>query len=435
MRELRLHPDNVHIGFSSLFATEKGISQYSFFGKLSYNPSPRTGEPLSPRYDVVNVSLFHHKQRSRVLTVDPEDPRRLLLNPDNLAVGELRGFSGTGNEVTYIGYPVESCNIDVFAANLTNGKVRRLTSHPDYVDPVDISPDDKWSVVLDTRGSERQMFLSGLRGVPPLIDMVVTGAVASVRNNGKRRFFQPWLIDQYGDRGSYIGQQINAAGSGVPGSGDINDPEWNAKADPRWSRDGTRIAYTQAITEPPACGGQNPLPCYNSTEDGGRNERVMVAHLIDRKPLDLPQVEPWPNTIPWGMPFPPGSSFPERESIRIGRYTLKGRVSGIAYVRFEGDVKSNTITAVSVYYRNFSNDGLNVLKGSESVSKENPMPFVEKLHWNSNLKQTGPNNGTKITSPEGFHLTIDVMRNIFHAVGTLTTTVNGKEYRQPDNET
>ncbi|EEU36432.1 uncharacterized protein NECHADRAFT_94102 [Fusarium vanettenii 77-13-4] len=434
MRELRLHPDNVHIGFSSLFATKHGVSQFSFFGRINYNQFPTKGEPLAPRYDVVDVSILNHERRSRAITTDPEDSTQLIINPQSLTVGELRGFSGSGNEVTWIGYPAESCNIDVFAANLADGTVRRLTSHPDYVDPVDISPDDKWTVVMDTRASERQMFLSGLRGVPPIIDLLVTAAVASVRNNGQRRFFKPWIIDQYGDRGSYIGQQLNTAGSGVPGSGDINDPEWNGRADPKWSRDGTRIVYAEAITESPACGGKNPLPCYESTEDGGRNERIMVAHLTDREPFNLPVVEPRPDVIPWGTPFPPGSSFPEREGISPGNYTLKGKVSGWADVSL-GNKERGLISSISVQYHDFSDDGLNVLVGSESVSRENPKPFMEQLHWFSNLKQTGPNNGTKITSPDGFHLSIDIQYNFFHAKGNLTTTVNGKEYRQPANET
>ncbi|KAK7421213.1 hypothetical protein QQX98_002343 [Neonectria punicea] len=435
MRELRLHPDNTHIGFSSLAATPNGITQYSFFGRLSYNPSPTAGELLVPRYDVTNVTILHDAQNPQPLRIDPKNPGQLIIDEDALAVGELRGFGGTGKEVTWLGYPIESCNIDVFASDLTSGKVRRLTSHPEYVDPVDISPDDKWSVVLDTRGTDRQMFLSALRGVPPLVDIVAVTAVSSVRNNGKRRFFQPWLIDAHGDRGSYFGQQVNGAGNGLPGQGDINDPEWNARADPRWSRDGTRIVYTQIITESPACGGNNPLPCYNSTEEGGRNERIMVAHLTDQVPLDISPAKSRSDTVPWGKPFPPGSSFPEPQGLPAGEYTLKGKTSGWANVSLGADEQDGPINSVSVNYHNFSDDGLNVLVGSERVSKENPTPFVELLHWYSDLKQTGPNNGTKITSPDGFHLSIDVDYNFFHANGTLTTTVNNQVYRQPANET
>ena len=40
--------------------------------------------------------------------------------------------------------------------DLTTGKGRRITSNPEYADPIDVSPDDKWIVVQDTRESDRQ---------------------------------------------------------------------------------------------------------------------------------------------------------------------------------------------------------------------------------------------------------------------------------------
>ncbi|SCO92637.1 uncharacterized protein FRV6_16765 [Fusarium oxysporum] len=436
MRELRLHPDNQHIGFSSLRPTPEGVTQYAFFGRISYDPSPEFGIPQVPRYDVVEVNLLYNTEASPAIIVSPEDRTELIIRPEALSVGELRGFGGTGNLVSWLGYPIESCNIDVFASDLTTGEVRRLTAHPEYVDPVDISPDDKWTVVLDTRGTDRQMFMSALRGVPPLIDLVTTSAVSSVRNNGNRRFFQPWLIDHYGDRGSYFGQQLNSdTASGVTGSGDIDDPSWNARADPRWAWDGTRIAYTQIITQSPACGGENPLPCYNSTEEGESQERILIANLSSRAPLDLPPVQPHADVVPWGTPFPPGATWSDVKPLAAGNYTLRGKASGWANVTLTARSNATVLESVSVQYHNFSNDGLNVLTGSESVLRESVTPYVEQLHWFSDLEQTGPNNGTKITSPDGFHLRIDIDYNFFEANGTLISTVNGKEYHQPANLT
>lgn len=74
--------------------------------------------------------------------------------------------------------------MDVFAINLYTGKIRRLTSHTEYVDLVDISPDDKWTAAMDTRGSNRQMFMAGMQQIPPINDLIVTTVASSTRNNG-----------------------------------------------------------------------------------------------------------------------------------------------------------------------------------------------------------------------------------------------------------
>jgi hypothetical protein len=56
--------------------------------------------------------------------------------------------------------------------------------------------------------------------------------------------------------------------------------------------------------------------------------------------------------------------------------------------------------------------------------------------WHSNLRLTGCQTGTKLTSePNGFTLTVDLLTNIFHGDGTLTTTIDGTTYRQPANGT
>ncbi|KAK1535837.1 saponin hydrolase [Colletotrichum paranaense] len=435
IRELRIHPGNEHLGFNSFTVTSGKVSQFAYIGRLAFNKAPTTGEPLVPRYDLANVNLLFSTNDKQPVEIDPEDSSLLRINYDAITVGELRGFSGTGKEVTYIGYPAESSNIDVFAADLVTGKVRRLTAHPEYTDPVDVSPDDQWTVAMDTRGSGRQMFMAGLRGIPPLTDLVSASAASSTRNNQGRRFFQPWLIDGHGDRGSYFGQQLNAEGSGIPGSGAINDAEWNGRADPKWSNDGTRIVYYQALTVFPECGGENPLPCYPSTAPGGRTERMMLAHLTSRQPLAPPSVESLGDTIPWATPYVPGTHAPERPFPTNGNFTLKGKVSGWANVTITPNSGGGLPGTVAVEYHNYSDDGSNVLVGSEKVTSVNPSPTVEEIDWYSDLVQTGPSNGTKKTSSDGFRLTIDILTNIFQANGTLTTTIDGKEWLQPANRT
>lgn len=438
IRELRLNPDQVHLGFNAIKYDNTGVSQFAYLGRLTFDPVPKTGLPLAPRYDLTKVTrLYDPAQDKQPLFVDPRDASQLVLNTSAQSVGELRGFTKDGKEVAYIGSSTESGNIDVFAADLTTGKVRRLTSNPEYTDPIDISPDDNWTIAMDTRGSGRQLFLAAMRGVPPLTDLVTTAAVASVRNNGARRFFQPYLIDRYGDRGSYQGQQINACPnpSDISKPGSICDPNWNGEADPRWSPDGTAAVYWQALAVPPACGGANPLPCEKSTEPGGRTSRMMIAHFTSRKPIPARKVAPISDVVPWGTPYVAGSPIPTRSFPPTGTYTLRGKSSGSAKVQITDNATNTGVMTVAVRYTDYSDDGAYILNGTESVTGATPDPLTTKIDWMSDLVQTGYEKGTKLTSPGGFHLTINIQTNIFEATGTLTTTIDGRAYKQPANNT
>ncbi|KAL4797740.1 hypothetical protein BDV19DRAFT_387167 [Aspergillus venezuelensis] len=430
IRELRLHPDNVHLGFNSFTFQDGTLGQYAYFGRLKFVSGPvGMSEGIgTPRYELVNVTRLFDPNAAAPIEVRGDE---LVINPDAITIGELRGFSGTGKEVTYIGYPAESCNWDIFAADLVTGEVRRLTQHPEYIDPIDISPDDQWAVVLDTRETDRQMWLSGMRGIPPITDLITPSITSATRNNGQRRFFQPWLIDKYGDRGLYFGQRINAAGNESPGA--INDPNWNARADPRWSPDGTQIMYHQTLVQVPACGGKNPLPCPVSTAPGGRVNRLMLATLTSRIPLPPQPVADVPEYIPWGTPYNPDDPLPVRPLPQPGKYTLRGAVSGTAEVEILGN--STSIGQIAVSYSNFSNNGLNTIAGIENITVTHLSVSASRADWYSDLTSVGEVDSTKNTGPGGFHLEIDAMVNIFNATGTMTTTIDGIIYEQPANGT
>ncbi|KAK4096668.1 hypothetical protein N658DRAFT_501312 [Parathielavia hyrcaniae] len=432
-REMRLHPDDVHMGWSSFTSTG---GQFCYFGRLQFNPNPSVGEPRAPRFDLVNVNLLNPSDEKRGAPIFAEDGE-LRINRDAITVGELRGFSGAGDEILYLGSPWEANNIDVLAVHVVTGAVRRLTSHPDYTDPLAYSPDNKWFVVMDTRVSERQMFMSGMRWLPPLVDIVAVTAASSTRNNHERRFFQPILIDQYGDRGDYFGQQVNAGGDSSNGA--VNDPNWNGRADPAFSHDGTKITYWQALVVPKACGDPNPLPCPNSTAQGGRTYRVMVAHLTSRKKSKPAKVFKVPDFIPWAQPFPAGSPVPASHySLPPGNYTVRGRVSGGADVTLlEDPAIPGRLRTVSVAYQGFVDEPGYVINGHEEVSVDILLPDVwnNMVHWYSDIVQTGAVQASKKTSPDGFHLLIHAVTNVFQANGTLTTTIDGVEYHQPANGT
>lgn len=430
-RELRLHPDQAHIQFNAFTTTALGLGQYGYFARIAFNPSPTTGTPLAPRYDLVNITRLHNSSLPKTLTFSGD---KLTFDPNALYIGEVRGFSGDGSEITYVGYSTESCNIDVFAAHLTTGAVRRLTSHPEYCDPLSFSQDNKWMAIMDTRGSGRQMFIAGMRGIPPIVDLIANVLPASVRNNGPRRFFQPYLLDWYGDRGDYYGQKINGDGYGVAGSGSVDDPEWNGMADPRWSPDSTQLVYWQTHTISPSCGGDNPLPCYNSTEPYGRNYRMYLATFTSREPTTPLEVPEHSDVIPWGESYVPGSASPPLILPEAGEYTLAGKCAGVAQVNVTW-LTAPQVGSISVIYDNYSDDGLSFLNGNENVTLTVPSVYSSHFDWYSDILQTGAVNGSKKTSVDGYHASIDVLVNVLESNGTLTTTLDGVEWTSPPSGT
>ena len=68
IRELKISPDDVHLGFSHVNMTNVSrLQQFGYMGRLVFNPAPATGTPLVPRYDLVNVTRLYPRpdQRSR----------------------------------------------------------------------------------------------------------------------------------------------------------------------------------------------------------------------------------------------------------------------------------------------------------------------------------------------------------------------------------
>lgn len=422
MRELRLNPDGVHLGWSHLFF-QPHFGQYAAMGRLVFNPAPKTGAPLAPRYELEKVTWLVGPQTEFPFQVDPRDPKRLLRTPARYIIGEFRGWSGDGRSAIGVGFD-ESGNFDGYLTSLATGESDRLTADPAYTDPMKMSADDKWNVVMDARQGGRYNWYAGMRGVPPLTDMVNVGLAAHGWRVGHRRFFQPFLIDRWGDRGDYHGQQLNA-GPGLPGS--PSDPDWNGRADPAWAPDGTKVVYWQALVTAPACGRDGHPACPASTEPGGRRTRLMLASLTSRKPQPVKPVAPIADEVPWGVPYRPGDPLPKRPHIPPGVYTLPGRVAGEAQVEIKPRPDSEGIGAVAVAYKGYTDDGAHVIDGTESLAF---VPGAKpKFVLQSDLTSRGAQTATKKTSGPGLFIYDTGMAMSWE--GDLTTTIDGKAYGPP----
>jgi hypothetical protein len=107
-------------------------------------------------------------------------------------------------------------------------------------------------------------------------------------------------------------------------------------------------------------------------------------------------------------------------------------VSGVATVLLEGTSTLGGSGTVTVAYRDYADEPGYVLNGHERVSAQ-VLGWDNLIDWESDIVQTGVVRASKKTSPGGFHLDINAETNIFNANGTLTTTIDGVEYKQPAN--
>src|SRR5262249_35242952 len=154
-------------------------------------------------------------------------------------LGELKQFTPDQQAVIVAAFsqnPFGAANPDAVRVDLRDGTVTRVTSHPDYDEPVEFSPDGNWFLVGSGRGGA---FFSVFSQVPRpgLVNPGLEILTAFLFLTQRDPLLEPWLVDRFGERGDYIGQQLN------PGS---RAQGWDGRVIMNWHPDGTRIVFWEA---------------------------------------------------------------------------------------------------------------------------------------------------------------------------------------------
>jgi hypothetical protein len=299
------------------------------------------------RYVVQDARVVAPVLSSLDLGDDAEKWQRFTANHE-AKEAELRG----GRDLVIAGTP-QAGHYDDFALDLATGDVRRLTRHPDHDEGMAVSPDEEWVVLASARGNNRVEFL-GLLPRPPYIDGIafsihfvgIAGAPGDGLSPGcnpdeRDCYIEPWLLDRWGERGDYRGQEL-----AVPGA-DGFEPRPGVA----WSRDGTRVFFNEARWKRLTPPGEDP------------EARLRVAHLTNRAPVD-----PVDRVQPVAFPEPTWAVRYEDWIIpdTLGASVIPGKAAGTATLT---NALPNVASGeVMVEYAGYSDDGMSFLDGFERLS-------------------------------------------------------------------
>jgi hypothetical protein len=351
-RELRLAPDGVHVGISQV-RTSSG------------------GEP-------VLIAIVARLRRTAT-SYQLDDPRVVSER------GELKSFTPDGRQVLVAEFtpgPFELANPDVVSIDLATGEETRVTTAPDYDEPVELSPDGEWYVVGSGRGSGLFETVSQVRR-PSLLGHALDPLTAALFAGYRPRLLEGWIVRTGTEQDGATGQRIPSPAGDLDGR-----PIWN------WRPDGTAITYWE---------GQGT---GFETDPGA--SRLVVAELVDRRPSETAAPEDSP-TPSWAPPLagfvPEGAPAP---ASRDGR----NRGSVVVEAVDEGDV-----LAVEVTYLEFSDDGEWVVDGVERAERRGGTTT-----YTADLTLSGDHAG---------FLRADAVISVGGIEGWITSSVDGNELSLP----
>jgi len=330
VREFRIAPDGVHLGWTQARSAVP-LTLVPLIGELRRE---------ADRYELDHVEAL--------VRLDPAMRPR----PDGTfdfalpASGEIKRFIDGGASIALLDQEY-ALNGDAARVDVATGSRGRLTHHPDYDEPIDVSPDGEWLVVGSKRSLDPAFDVLAAFGLVPrpsfveLAGSILYSGWSFAGNLNGNRGLDTWLVDRHGARGGYIGQQLS------------DDPCYGGFERQHWNADGTRVAKREQIRPlqvgEPACAG---LP----------SRRIVVYELTSRTPVAPGDRVPVVSTpdAPWAAGITEVKNAPVLEP---GTYVVPGRIFGEARVSLV-----RVGEELHVEYESYSDDGLVVLDGEESIA-------------------------------------------------------------------
>lgn len=364
-----ISPDGIHIGVTKI-TTE--MLAMGVMGALH-----RVSDGLGDRYEVINQKVIAGDRVFR----DPDENGNLtwLLNGS----GEVKRFMDRGASFTAIGIGGGG-NFDVMKTDLSTGKVSRFTKHFSMDESVYESPDGEWAIVQTLRTSDR-MDVFGLVPRPTFVSLGVAQGIGHYRNqqvgvdgsdlergSDRRRFYGLTLLDKYGDRArsaedGYVGQDLTVAPD--------NLTEYNQHGSVGWHPGSTGIVFWEQ---------RNPA----LVEEGEIQGRLRKLTFTSRTPT-VP-VAPFTPDAHWAQPLDENLVAPELAM----EGSVLGAASGHAEISFAENPDETGGMAlngfIDVTYVDYSDDGLHVLNGTETVAYS----LVNGANWNADVTVSGCSEGS-----------------------------------------
>ncbi len=329
VREFRIAPDGIHLGWTQI-RNDAELGLVPVIGELRRE---------ADHYELDNVEVMAPLEES---AMTPRSDGRFEFTVPH--AGEIKGFIEGGAALALLSEDF-AINSDAGRVDISTGEIERLTRHPDYDEPIDVSPDGSWLVVGSKRSQDPTLDVTAAFGLVPRPNFVIlrgsqlVSTWAFAGNNGLNRGLDTWLVDRLGARGDYIGQNLS------------DDICYGGFEREHWNADGTRVAKREQI---------RPVMAADPQCHGLPTRRAVVYELTSRTPV--PPEDRFPIVTTPDAPWAGGiTDIKNKPGVDLGLYTVPGRVFGEALVEY-------TERGVSVEYRNYSDDGLIVLDGVESFT-------------------------------------------------------------------